>query len=286
MRKLYNEFFGISKHGKIREKVMLTRVVTTIAIIILCLASMSITAYAYFSYSITSGSNIIKAAHFETRISIQGTDQNRETVVINPITGNYQTHKIELEADKVYTVTITPENSTAKTGFVVITADGCDETYHTQQLGVDTSASAGETTTFSFKMTVTDKTVVYFLAHWGTSSHYDAYKNKGENNGLYVTQDEEIELVIKAADNNKENENSGTVTTTSGTTSPATTTTTVATTEPTASTNTTTPLQTTHPSETTATTESATTTSATTTEVVKETKPLEQTTGTTTEVSK
>ena len=55
MRKLYNEFFYIPKHGKVREKVMLTRLTMTITIVIMCLAAMSITAYAYFSYNITSG---------------------------------------------------------------------------------------------------------------------------------------------------------------------------------------------------------------------------------------
>ena len=142
MRKLFNEFFYIPKHGKVREKVMLTRIAMTVTIVIMCLAAMSITAYAYFSYNISSGSNIIKAAHFETKVSIQITDENEEAVDINPITSNYQTYKVGLDAGKIYTVTITPtENSTAKTGFVVITANGCEKTYHTQQLGIDTNIS-------------------------------------------------------------------------------------------------------------------------------------------------
>lgn len=197
MRKLFNEFFYIPQHGKVREKVMMTRLVSTIAIVIMCLAAMSITAYAYFSYNITSGSNIIKAAHFETKVSIQITDENGEAVDINPITSNYQTHKVTLNAGELYTITVTPtENSTATTGFIVVTADGCDKTYHTQQLGIDESVADGKTPSITFKLLITDTTEVKFLAHWGTSSYYDDYKNKGDSEELYITQNEEVKMLV------------------------------------------------------------------------------------------
>jgi len=82
VRKLYNEFFYIPKHGKVREKVMLARMASMIAIVIMCLAAMSITAYAYFSYNITSGSNIIKAANFEANVSITITDSNNDPLLL------------------------------------------------------------------------------------------------------------------------------------------------------------------------------------------------------------
>lgn len=210
MRELYNEFFHISRHGKIREKVMLVRVVMTVVIIVACLAAMSITAYAYFSYDVTSGSNTIKSAYFETNVSVTITDENVTSLDINPVTDNYQTQKVELKAGKQYTVTIAPTtNSNAKTGFVVVTADGCNEIYHTQQLGVDTKASGGETQSISFKLTVTDNTKVKFSAHWGTSTYYDDYKNKGDNEELYITQDEEIKMIVNGiidpVDENNEN---------------------------------------------------------------------------------
>ena len=285
MRKLYNEFFYIPKHGKVLEKVMLTRIAMTVTIVIMCLAAMSITAYAYFSYNITSGSNIIKAAHFETKVSIQITDENEEAVDINPITSNYQTYKVGLDAGKIYTVTITPtENSTAKTGFVVITANGCEKTYHTQQLGIDTNIGEGETKTISFKLIVTDKTDVHFLAHWGTSSYYDAYKNKGDQEELYITQGEEIMMIVngyaepnvsKNTNEGSNDENEGTesttppTNTTTGTETPSTQTS-ESTTTP--STETSTPVETTPP-ETTGEGESTNTTepSSTTTEPATQT---------------
>ena len=279
MRKLYNEFFYIPKHGRVREKVMLTRIAITVTIVIMCLAAMSFTAYAYFSYNITSGSNIIKAAHFETKVSIQITDENEEAVDINPITSNYQTYKVGLDAGKIYTVTITPTaNSTAKTGFVVITANGCEKTYHTQQLGIDTNIGESETKTISFKLIVTDKTDVHFLAHWGTSSYYDAYKNKGDQEELYITQGEEIMMIVNgyAEPNVSKNTNEGSndekegtegttpSTNTTGTETPSTQTS-ESTTTP--STETSTPVETTPP-ETTGVSEStnATEPSSTTTE--------------------
>ena len=284
MRKLFNEFFYIPKHGKVREKVMLTRIAMTVTIVIMCLAAMSITAYAYFSYNISSGSNIIKAAHFETKVSIQITDENEEAVDINPITSNYQTYKVGLDAGKTYTVTITPtENSTAKTGFVVITANGCEKTYHTQQLGIDTNIGEGETKTISFKLIVTDKTDVHFLAHWGTSSYYDAYKNKGDQEELYITQGEEIMMIVngyaepnvsKNTNEGSNDENEGTEGTTPSTNTTGTETPTTQTPESTTtpSTETSTPVETTPP-ETTGESESTNTTepSSTTTEPATQT---------------
>lgn len=200
MRKLFREFFYVPKYGKVREKVMLTQVAVSIVIIVMCLAAMSLSAYAFFSYNVTSGSNIIGAANFETNIAIQITDNNGTAININPITSNYQTHKAEgLEPGKYYTVTITPtEKSTATTGFVVVTADGCKDIYHTQQLGVDKNVAGGKTDSVSFKLMLTDETDVIFLAHWGTSFYYDIYKDKGDSEEFYITQDEEIKMTVNA----------------------------------------------------------------------------------------
>ena len=274
MRNLYNEFFYIPKHGKVREKVVFTRMITTIAVVVFCLAAMTVTAYACFSYNITSGSSTIKAAHFETEISIQIIDENGDALDIKPLTSNRQTHKVTLEAGKLYTVTIaSAKNSTAKTGFVVMRADGCDSVYHTQQLGKDEMADNGETPSICFTLLLTDSTEVRFLAHWGTSSYYDAYKNKGKADELYVTDNEKVTLIVngfttpnipKTEDktNSTTESTHETETTTSKNTVTTTTTTTTAT--ATTTTTTTTTATTTTATTTTATTATATTTTATT----------------------
>lgn len=70
MIKFHNELFYIPKHAKISDKAMLIRAAVTVVIMVVCLAAMSITAYAYFSCSVTSGSNIIKSANFDATISV------------------------------------------------------------------------------------------------------------------------------------------------------------------------------------------------------------------------
>lgn len=211
MRKLYREFFYIPKHGKIREKVMLMRVVMTVAITIFCLAAMGITAYAYFSYNVTSASNVIKAATFETNVNIQITDENGEAVEV--ITSNYKSHVATLKANTTYFVTLKPtDKSTAKTGFVIVTADGCDKSYHTQQLGVDGDITRPQIT---FTLVLGADTKVMFLAHWGTSSYY-GYNSDSEQ---YIKQGETIQIPVNGVavsdvqdDNTKEPTTSETTT--------------------------------------------------------------------------
>lgn len=276
MRKLYNEFFYIPKHGKIREKVMLARVAMTVVIMVVSLAAMSITAYAYFSHNVTSGSNIIKAANFETKVSITVTDADGKAVEnsnIIPITSDHKNFELrELEVGKYYTVTITPtEQSTAKTGFVVVTADKCPGTYHTQQLAKDVNAEGDQTPSLSFMLMITDTTNVHFLAHWGTSSYYDAYKDKGDQEELYITQDEKIKIIVNGKDISKDDDDTGDEGT-SGTTPTDTST-------PPATENTTPPVENAPPSEKTATPEPSGTSepTSTTEPITTITEPAETT---------
>ncbi len=302
MRKLFNEFFYIPKHGKIREKVMLARIAATITIIVMCLIAMSFSAYAYFSHNIISGSNIIKAANFETNVQVQIKDSGGNVIeTITPITSNYKSHKVQgLECNKFYTVTITPtDKSTAKTGFVIITAEGCEKTYHTQQLGVDESVAGGETRRIEFELMITEKTDVIFVAHWGTSSYYDDYKDKGDQEELYITNGDKVTMDVDNSDksnlNKEDNKDSGnssddknvnniTPPTTEATppsteqTQPAESTTpeTTETSEPATEAGTTTTAPATEPAETT---------EATSAETTKQTQPAESTTPETTGTS-
>ena len=274
MRKLYNEFFYIPKHGKVREKVMLTRIAMTVTIVIMCLAAMSITAYAYFSYNITSGSNTIKAASFYTDVTVQITAEDGtvvETITTN--TSDHKSHSAELSANKTYTITLKHnDRSTAQTGFVIVTAEGCETKYHTQQLGRD---GDGNTYTITFKLTPGANTVVTFRSHWGTSTYYGYAGDSDNNIEEYILDGEDIELVISGSKPNKVSSQSEDATdkseestippstnTTTGTETPSTQTS-ESTTTP--STETSTPVETTPPeatgeSESTNTTEPSSTT--------------------------
>ena len=302
MRKLFNEFFYIPKHGKVREKVMLTRLASMIAIVVLCLAAMTITAYAYFSYNVTSGSNIIRSATFKTEVQVQITDSNGKAVdTVNPITSDYKSFKIEgLTVGETYTISVAPikDEKAAKTGFVIVTADNCPDTYYTQQLGKDEKVEGGETSNLSFKITITDSTTVYLRAHWGTSSYYVDFQNKAEE--LYITQGEEVTLKIngkdlpKAEQNGEPEGNTGTQEGSTTTTPPAENTTppapetTAPSTTPPVSTESSEPTSTTEPASTETTVPSEQTEPENTTEpqATIETQPTEETTGTpTTEAS-
>lgn len=221
MKKLYNEFFYVPKHGKVRENVMMTRLAVTVVTMLLCLFAMTLTAYAYFSYNVSSGFNVIKSSNFD--VSIQITD-NESEVAVNKIDNT--THTVHLEAGKTYSVTIDEsKNSTANTGFCIVTAEGCPLVYHTQQLGADESVEGGRTEIIEFKLKVDASTVVNFISHWGTSSHYDDYREKGDNDSLYIPNGEVISMnITDTLAGNSEFEEETTINATIPTTSQVTTT--------------------------------------------------------------
>ena len=189
MRKLFKELFYVPKYGKVREKTMLAQVVATVTIIVICLAAMSFTAYAYFSHNVSSSHNIIKSANFETNVKIQIKTNTGETIPV--ITSNYKSHIANLQANTTYFLTLIPtERSTARTGFVIVTAEGCEDRYHTEQLGV---VGDSYTHALTFYLVPSADTKVTFLAHWGTSSFY-GYEDTG--NELYIKQDETVNISI------------------------------------------------------------------------------------------
>lgn len=284
MRELYNEFFYIPKHGKIREKVMIARVAAIIAIMIMCLAAMSITAYAYFSYNVTSGSNIIKAANFEANVSITIMDSNDDPVTVTK-EGKVQT--ANLEAGK-YTIELGRGNSTAHKGFCVITIG--DKTYYTDQIGVDVDKDLTDATV-KFELWLSSPTKIDVLSHWGTSVYY-GYKDEGRTE-IFIISGDRLDLTTKTTNNDggksEDNTNKSgeeitatisSANTTTGTETPSTQTS-ESTTTP--STETTTPVEAT-PSETTGTSgPTSTTESSTTTTEPVTTQPVQSTETTSTD---
>lgn len=116
MKNFYNEYFRIVEGEKIREKVMVARVILMVIIIISCLAATSITAYAYFSYDITSSANNIKAATFKTDITVKKVDSNGVIIDDTPITVEHSTNNkaATLEANQKYCITITPNTQNTR----------------------------------------------------------------------------------------------------------------------------------------------------------------------------
>ncbi|MBR2012852.1 MAG: hypothetical protein IJ995_01370 [Clostridia bacterium] len=185
MKKIYDEFFRIPKLGKIREKVMLTRVVTTAVIIVMCLAAMGITAYAYFSCNIASCSNKIKAASFEATVSI--TTNGDSVLVVKK--GDVQT--ADLEAGD-YTVKLSGEGCSADKGFCVITIG--EKKYYTDQIGVDAEKGLTDAVV-EFDLHLSEPAKIEISSHWGTSVYY-GYEEEGRTEVL-IENDDDLDLTTQ-----------------------------------------------------------------------------------------
>ena len=168
---------------------MLVRLATTITIVIICLAAMSITAYAYFSANITSGSNTIKAANFEANvlITITGSKSNPVTVTKD---GKVQT--ANLEAGK-YTIKLTRGNCTAHKGFGIITI--ADKNQYTDQIGVDIEKNKDDASV-EFELWLSTPTKIEVLSHWGTSVYY-GYKDSNRTE-VFIVSGSTLDLTTEA----------------------------------------------------------------------------------------
>lgn len=188
MREFYYKYFHIPKHGKIKDNVMLIRTAATAVMMVICLAGMSFTAYAYFSHNVTSVSNRIQTANFAAVVSVSVTEGETRTLVEPQKTRPAYT--LELESGKTYSVTVSYGESTASTGFCVITAKNCPKTYHTQQLWKNPTPSEGKLNSVTFLLTVNKKTTVEILSYWGTSS-------RNENNDeWYICDGETVNINV------------------------------------------------------------------------------------------
>jgi len=176
MKEWYKKHSYIPKDGKIDETVLVGRIVLSVCVVVLCLVAMGVTAFAYFSYDVTSGSNVIKAANFDVAVTVDG-------VPVDITNGNQRAAVMLAARESGHTITIQRKSSsTAGTGFCIVTIG--NTVYHTQQIGREA---------MSFTVQVSVDTPITFLGHWGTSSHY-GYSD-AENDPVYIVQDKLITIV-------------------------------------------------------------------------------------------
>ena len=161
MIRLCKNIFYTPKYGNDADTVMMKKLFSTVAIVLVCLAAISLSAYAFFSQSVTSGTNILQSSTFSTTVTIQGSDGGIITQ------GNIQVHTF---SPGQYTITITRDNSANGSGFCIIRIG--EDTYYTQQLGTDLNAPGGQRNAISFGVDIQQTTIVSFAAHWGTTSYY------------------------------------------------------------------------------------------------------------------
>lgn len=178
------------KHEKIREKAILTRLVVFATVVVICLLSMGITAFAYFTCNISTNNNVIKAAKFETRVTINLNDANGADVMVN--TSDYKSHWAKLDAGKTYYVTIKhTSKSQVGTGFAIVEIENGDAKYHTQQIAKDDN---GTSETIAFYLKPNADTKVTFHSHWGTSSYYPGFKQS--NAEEYIENGETVSITL------------------------------------------------------------------------------------------
>ena len=158
MRKLYNEYFRIPTHGKIRDKVFAARITLAVCISLFLMSVTGLSAYAYFSSNTQVSISSITAAQYDLEYSVTDKNDSPKTPQSN---GNY------LLGPGTYSVSLEPKGTgNAKTGFCIVTINDTD--YLTSQINTDEEP-------FIFSLVVPDNTniEVSFTAHWGMSSSYD-----------------------------------------------------------------------------------------------------------------
>ncbi len=181
MKKLYNEYFRIPANRKVREKVVLFRMIfAAIVVILLCLPSMCYTAYAVYTSNAVSSANKITAADFSASVTI--TDAFGAAADVT--TADDRVFYANLPAG-TYGITLTPAGS-VETGFFLLNAEGSAAQYHTQQISEN-----GQKCEITFTLVLATRAQVRLEAHWGTSFHYGY---PGEGSSLYIRNTDEVNL--------------------------------------------------------------------------------------------
>lgn len=163
MIRLCRNIFYKPKYGSDADSMMLKRLFSTVTTVLVCLAAISFSAYAFFSHSVTSGANTLKASSFSASVTIE---KDNSTFA----EGKLQSY--QFSAPGKYTVTVTADDNATGTGYCIVTINGVK--YYTQQLGKDLNAPGGERKAVSFVLDVTVDATVTFDIRWGTNSNYDS----------------------------------------------------------------------------------------------------------------
>ena len=113
--------FRVSQSEKISDQVMVIRLGIMVTVIVICLAAMGLSAYAYFSHSISSGNNRIQTGSFGATVEVTGETPNEDVYL--------------LKSGTAYNITMT-KTGNASTGFCILEITIGEHTvkYFTEQL--------------------------------------------------------------------------------------------------------------------------------------------------------
>lgn len=207
MKKLFREFFYVPKHGngKVREKVVLARIAVYITIILVCMAAMSFTAYAYFSASVSSGVNNIQAASYDLDIvSLDGlVGENNFYTLDNSDGSNSKEYKFTLTKSAASTASVGYGKIEIKTD---INTDQTSQLFYTEPIGkfqVNGEPVTDNDRTVTITVPAGKSARVWFISEWGTCAKEPIIE---ESNGILPQYDGYTENVV-SEDNTEDDEN-------------------------------------------------------------------------------
>ena len=172
--RFYDKLFRKSKGGnaleeqnnkKITDKAFTRFVATSVFGILVCIACLCSSTFAWFTTTQDSSQNTITSGTFDHEIKIEITSAGSgETIAVTD--GAVQS--CTLDRGKSYVVTLTPTDTTTVKGYCVITIDGME--YHTGTYG---AVSEGSLEVLTFTLTLPAGNVpaeVIFKPHWGIAA--------------------------------------------------------------------------------------------------------------------
>lgn len=162
MKKIYKKYFHVSEDENMVERVFMTRIVTSILSIVLCVIALCSITFAWFTDSVTSSANNITSGTFKVRVEQNGTklDTNMSVSDVQP---------------SQYT----------------ITGEGNVRGYCEIKIGVTKSSSyytetleAGDSITLT--IAAPDGHYITFMGHWGEPNVSEETKRYGEGDTITV----------------------------------------------------------------------------------------------------
>ena len=172
MKRIYEEYLHVPEDGKLKEKVFIMRIAVAIVCVVCCLSAMGFSAYAYFTSSITSSANTIKAASYSADAEITKDGSPVTAEADNPL--DYL-----LENAGTYQVTL-KATGTATTGYckIEVTQGGTGEEQPEKMATIFTTQMApGDQMIFT--LVVNTAVQVVITPQWGTYSNRDIVISDG-----------------------------------------------------------------------------------------------------------
>ena len=148
-----HSFFD-NKDEKITDKAFSRLIITSFLGILVCIACLCSTTWAWFTGAAENDNNEIKTAE-TCLLTVTVTDSD---VALSDIEGG-----VVLEKNVTYTVTLSLPSGSAS-GYCLIKTD--DRSYYTEYI----ARHEGETETRSFRLTVEESQTVAFVSRWGIYS--------------------------------------------------------------------------------------------------------------------